>query len=183
MLQNKTKKYLVGIYNDENVLISAIKKLKGENVSIEEVYTPYPVHHLDEYLGHKRSRLSKAAFLFGATGTLTAITIQTYTMGLSWPMIIGGKDYISPPSFVPVSFELTVLFAAFGMVITFLLSNNLLPWRYKPFMFDPRSTDDKFVMAIDMESNSKSEDEISQLLKNTGAESVDTKEKPVSNDL
>ncbi len=174
---SESKKFLVGVFNNEDVLLSAIKKIRKEGVKSMEVYTPYPVHHLDEYLGHKYSRLSKAAFMFGATGTTLAITMQVFMLGFAWPMDIGGKDHISPPAFVPVTFELTVLFAALGMVATFLLSNNLLPWRFKPFMFDPRSTDDKFVMAIEMDKNtSHTEDFITNLVKESGAESVEPRE-------
>jgi len=169
------KKFLVGIFNDEDILLPAIKKLKGAGVNIHEVYTPYPVHHLDEYLGYKYSRLSKAAFLFGATGTTLAITMQTYMLGIAWPMIIGGKDFIAPPDFVPVTFELTVLCSALGMVFTFLASNNLWPGK-KATMFDPRSTDDKFVMAIDLSKNQLSEEQLDQMLKENGAEEVNQKE-------
>lgn len=169
------KKYLVGIFSEEDTLINAVKGIKADGVKIHEVYTPYPVHHLDEYLGHKRSRLSKAAFLFGATGTTFAISLQSYTMGIAWPMIIGGKDYIAAPSFVPVSFEMTVLFAAFGMVFTFLASNRLWPGKQAK-MFDPRSTDDKFVMAVDLGANKLSETEIENVLRKHGAEDLKTKE-------
>ncbi|NJL11575.1 MAG: DUF3341 domain-containing protein [Microscillaceae bacterium] len=146
------KKFLVGIFDDEDVLIPAVKKLRASGVKIHEVYTPYPVHDLDVYLGYKRSRLSKAAFIFGATGTLLAILMQSFMLGFSWPMNIGGKDHLAYPDFVPVTFELTVLLAALGMVATFLISNNLGPGK-QALMFDPRSTDDKFVMAIELEKN------------------------------
>ncbi|MCS6822379.1 MAG: DUF3341 domain-containing protein [Microscillaceae bacterium] len=172
----ETHKFLVGIFNDEDILIGAIKKLQAAGVKLHDAYTPYPVHHLDEYLGFKRSRLSKAAFLFGATGAILAATFQSYVMGIDWPMIIGGKDFIAPPSFVPVTFEFAVLCASLGMVATFLVSNGLLPWK-KAVMFDPRSTDDKFVLAINLADNKKIEEaKIVELLKANGAEEVNTKE-------
>jgi hypothetical protein len=148
------KKFVVGVFDDENVLIKAIKKIKALGVNIHDVYTPYPVHDLDVYLGYKRTRLSRAAFAFGATGTTLALTLQSYTLGFSWTMDIGGKDHLAFPDFVPVTFEGTILLAALGMVATFLLSNNLFPGK-KPVMFDSRSTDDKFVMAIDLGKNAK----------------------------
>jgi Protein of unknown function (DUF3341) len=165
----ETKSFLVGIYDDEDVLIPAVHKIKEKGVHIHDVYTPYPVHDLDVHIGHPRTRLAKAAFMFGATGTTLAVLMQTFMLGFSWPMVIGGKDYLAYPDFVPVSFEATVLCAALGMVATFLLSNNLLPWNNSPMMFDPRSTDDKFVMAIELERNSKfSKEELEKILIESG---------------
>lgn len=175
--QEKTK-FLVGIYDHESVLIPAVMKIREKGVKIHDVYTPYPVHDLDQYLGYKRTRLARAAFMFGATGTCLAILMQTYMMGFWWPMMIGGKDTVAPPDFVPVTFELTVLIAALGMVATFLISNNLGPGK-KALMFDPRSTDDKFVMAIDLsKNNGYTQESIETLLTETGV-SERPKEKEV----
>ncbi len=178
MTSKEKNTYLVGIFDDEDVLIPAVKKIRAKGVNIHEVYTPYPVHDLDVYLGYRRSRLSKAAFLFGATGTFLAILMQTYMLGFAWPMVIGGKDYVTYPDFVPVTFELTVLLAALGMVATFLISNNLGPGK-QATMFDPRSTDDKFVMAIDLGANSKfTKEELESILTEYGV-SEKPKEKEV----
>ena len=144
--------FLVGVFDDEDVVLSAVKKVKGEGVKIHEVYTPFPIHGLDKAIGHPRTRIPVAAFMFGATGTCCALFLTIWTMGIDWPMIIGGKDFIAFPDFVPVTFELTVLLASFGMAFTFWLSNGLW-WGNKAQMFDLRSTDDKFVMAIDLSKN------------------------------
>ncbi|HAS43618.1 MAG TPA: DUF3341 domain-containing protein [Microscillaceae bacterium] len=161
-------KYIVGVFDDEDVLLPAVKKIRETGVQIHDVYTPYPVHHLDTYLGYKRTRLGKAAFMFGATGTTLAITMISYMLGFDWPMDIGGKDFLPAPNFVPVTFEATVLISALGMVGTFLVSRNLGPGK-KAKMFDPRSTDDKHVMAINLDKNTKhSKDEIVAILKEHG---------------
>ncbi len=164
----EASKYIVGVFDDEDVLLPAVKQIREDGVQIHEVYTPYPVHHLDTYLGYKRTRLGKAAFMFGATGTTLAITMISYMLGFDWPMDIGGKDFLPAPNFVPVTFEATVLISALGMVGTFLISRNLGPGK-KAKMFDPRSTDDKHVMAINLEENTKhSKDEIVAILKQNG---------------
>ena len=93
---------------------------------------------------------------------------------IDWPMIIGGKDSIPLPAFIPVTFELTVLLAAFGMVGTFFVISNLKPWA-KPRIFDIRSTDDKHVMAIDLDRNDKSEADIKKVLQGSGAVEVNNK--------
>ncbi|WKK87478.1 DUF3341 domain-containing protein [Marivirga arenosa] len=168
------KNFIVGIFDDESVLLNAVKKVRGSDVNIHECYTPYPVHGLDDELGYKRSRISIAAFLFGITGTCLAFLMMIYMMGIDWPMIIGGKDYIAIPSFVPVGFEVTVLLAAFGMVGTFFVISNLKPYG-KPRIYDIRSTDDKHVMAIDLAKNSKSADELNAILKESGAIEINEK--------
>ncbi len=168
------KNFIVGIFDDESVLLSAVKKVRGSDVKIHECYTPYPVHGLDDELGYKRSRISIAAFMFGITGTCLAFLMMIYMMGIDWPMIIGGKDYIAIPSFVPVGFEVTVLLAALGMVATFFVISNLKPYG-KPRIYDIRSTDDKHVMAIDLAKNKKSTDELSSILKESGAVEINEK--------
>src|SRR5688572_18589806 len=91
------KNFLVGVFNDEDVLLSAVSKIRSSGVKIHEVYSPFPVHGLDDALGYKRSRLPIAAFLFGMTGTSLALLMQIWMLGYDWPMIIGGKNYASLP--------------------------------------------------------------------------------------
>lgn len=169
------KNFLVGVFNDEDVLLDAVAKVRGSGLKIHEVFSPFPVHGLDEALGYKRSRLPIAAFLFGMTGTSLALLMQIWMLGFDWPMIIGGKNYASLPPFIPVTFELTVLLAALGMVGTFMIVSDMKPYGM-PRQFDVRSTDDKHVMAIDIDVNSaKSKDEITRILRDAGASEVNPK--------
>ncbi len=171
-----SRNFVLGVYDDEDVLLEAVGKVRGAGVKIHEVYTPFPVHGLDEELGYKRSRLPIAAFMFGTLGLSLALTMQIWMMGVDWPMIIGGKDFVPLPAFVPVSFEMTVLLAAFGMVGTFLVVSDLKPWK-DPKMLDLRITDDKHVMAIDLGSNKTvNSDEINSILKDSGAVEINDKE-------
>jgi hypothetical protein len=165
----KNKHFVIGIFNDHDTLLHGAEEIRHQGVKIHEVFTPYPVHGLEDALGYKRSFMPKAAFMFGALGTTLAITMQVSMMGIDWPMIIGGKPFLSLPAFVPVTFECTVLLAAFGMVGTFLVTRDLKPYKV-PRIFDIRATDDKHVMAIDLANNSMTEDQIKALLKEVGAE-------------
>lgn len=171
---DSNKNFLVGVFEDEDVLMKAVENVREKGVKIHEVFTPFPVHGLDEALGYKRSRLPIAAFLFGMTGTFLAISTQIWMMGFDWPMIIGGKNYVSLPPFVPVTFEFTVLLAAFGMVGTFLIVSDMKPYKW-PRQYDIRSTDDKLVMAIDLAANKYGKDEIAGILKSNGASEVNEK--------
>ncbi|WP_057939904.1 DUF3341 domain-containing protein [Algoriphagus resistens] len=167
--------FVTGVYEDEDVLLKAITQVRSSGIKIHEVYSPYPVHGIDDYLGYKRSRLPIAAFLFGLLGTTLALTMQFYMMKFDWPMIIGGKDYGAFPDFIPVTFELTVLLASFGMVGVFMVSTNLKPWA-QPRIFDLRITDDKHVLAIDIANNSSMElAKIEEILKSSGASEVNKK--------
>lgn len=169
------KNFLVGIFEDEDVLINAVRSLRNNGVKIHEVFSPFPVHGLDEVLGYTRSRLPIAAFLFGVTGTSLALLMQFWMLGYDWPMIIGGKPYASLPPFIPVTFEFTVLLSALGMVATFLIVSDMKPYGW-PRQFDIRSTDDKHVMAIDIDLNkTKSRTDIAQLLREAGASEVNEK--------
>lgn len=171
----RDKNFILGIYDDEDVLKNAVTTVRESGINIHEVYTPYPIHGLEDLLGYKRSRLPIAAFLFGLLGTSLALTMQIYMLGYDWPMIIGGKDHVALPAFIPVTFELTVLLAAFGMVAVFFISTNLKPWA-QPRIFDVRSTDDMHVMAIDIANNASLElDKIKEVLTTTGALEVNNK--------
>lgn len=169
------KNFIVGVFEDEDVLLDAVRAVRNTGVKIHEVYSPFPVHGLDEALGYKRSRLPVAAFLFGLTGTILALVMQIWMLGYDWPMIIGGKDFAAIPPFIPVTFELTVLLASLGMVATFLIVSDMKPYGW-PVQFDVRSTDDRHIMAIDLAANTAmSKENITKLLKDAGASEVNLK--------
>jgi hypothetical protein len=169
------KYFVTGVFEDEDVLLKAIKTVRGSGVKIHEVYSPFPVHGLDEVLGYKRTRLPIAAFMFGITGTSLALLMQIWMLGYDWPMIIGGKNFASLPPFIPVTFELTVLLSALGMVATFIIVSDMKPYKW-PRQFDLRSTDDKHIVAIDLALNGgKSKEELTRILKDAGASEVNEK--------
>jgi hypothetical protein len=168
------KNFIIGVFDEEEVLMEAIPKIRKQGVKIHEVYTPYPVHGLDEVLGYSPSNLPVGAFIFGLTGTICALTMMIGMLGFDWPMDIGGKPFIPLPAFIPITFEVTVLFASWGMAIAFLIVANLKPWG-TPVIFDKRSSDNKFVMAIDLGKNKIENAQITKVLKDTGAAEINTK--------
>lgn len=170
-----TKRFAVGIFEDEDVLLHAVDNIRAAGVKIYDVFSPYPVHGIDDVLGIERSRLPIAAFFFGCCGLSFALWMQIYMLGFDWPMIIGGKPNIALPSFIPVSFELTVLFTAFGMMITFFTISGLYP-KPKVNVIDVRATDDKFVMAIELDEHNSQLPKLTQLLRENGASEVNHKE-------
>ena len=165
----ETSKVIHAIYTDDDVLMSAVRKVKAEKYHIEEIYTPFPVHGLDKVMGLEPTRLAIAAFMYGCVGLIVATVMMNYIMIEDWPMDIGGKPSFSyienMPAFVPIMFELTVFFAAHLMVITFYLRSRMWPFK-KAENPDPRTTDDHFLMEIAVTGN---EESLSTLLRETGA--------------
>jgi hypothetical protein len=120
------------------------------------------------------------AFLYGLIGLTLATTGMRFFMVVDWPMNIGGKPNFSylenMLAFVPISFEFTVMCAAHGMAITYLLRNKTLPGMpaQNP---DPRTTDDKFVMEIRLsENHNLTEADLDNMLQETGYLELDKKE-------
>ncbi len=165
----EASKVIHAIYTDDDVLMSAVKRVKAEKHHIEEVYTPFPVHGLDKAMGLEPTRIAIASFIYGCIGLTVAITMMNFIMIEDWPQNIGGKPSFSyienMPAFVPIMFELTVFFAAHLMVITFYLRSRMWPFK-KAENPDPRTTDDHFLMEIAVHGNEK---ELESLLKETGA--------------
>ncbi len=167
-------KVVQAFYNDDDVLMHAVKKVKAAHHHIEEVYCPFPVHGLDKAMGLEPTRIAITSFMYGCLGLAVAITMMNYIMIQDWPQDIGGKPSFSyienMPAFVPVMFEMTVFFAAHLMVITFYMRSKLWPFK-KAENPDPRSTDDHFVMEIEVHGN---ESAITDLLRETGAVEINT---------
>ncbi len=169
------KEVLYGLYNDEEDLLRAIRKANEDHLDIMDVYTPFPVHGLDPLLGLEESRLHIAGFVYGITGTSVAFGFMTWVFTRDWPIIFGGKPYWSVPSFIPITFELTILFACIGMVVTFYTVCGLGPGVKNPVL-DDRITDDKFCIAF--QTNELGGDEIGKLkafFSSTGAAEINTK--------
>jgi hypothetical protein len=173
-------KVLYVMYDDDEVLKNSAKKLVAKGVKISEVFSPFPIHGIDPIIGVKNTRLGIMAFLYGLTGLTLATIGMRYFMVVDWPMNIGGKPNFSylenMLAFVPISFEFTVMCAAHGMAITYLLRNKTLPGMpaQNP---DPRTTDDKFVMEIRLSENHKvTESELDGMLQEIGYLELDKKE-------
>lgn len=164
-------KVIYAVYDDPEQLKDGARKLVSSGVSVKDVYSPFPVHGLDPIIGIKRTRLGIAAFMYGIGGTSLAVLGITYFMIWDWPMNIGGKPngalYQNIPAFIPVIFEFTVLCAAHGMAITYMIRNKTLPGMpaRNP---DPRTTDDKFIIEVRTSDNhGHSAEAITSLLRTT----------------
>jgi hypothetical protein len=97
-------------------------------------------------LGH--SWLPWACFGLGLAGAAAATWLQFWTSAVSWPINVGGRPWNSLPAFVPVMFEVMVLFAGVGTVLTFFAFRGLYPGR-RAAVPDPRATNDRFVLVLE----------------------------------
>lgn len=170
-------KVIHAFYNDDDILMLAVKKVKAAKHHIEEVYCPFPVHGLDKAMGLAPTRIAITAFIYGCIGITIATVMMNYIMIEDWPQDIGGKPSFSylenMPAFVPIMFELTVFFAAHLMVITFYMRSKLWPFKQAENP-DVRTTDDLFLMEIEIHDN---EEELKSLLSDTGAVEINISEK------
>jgi len=169
------KKFVVGCFDDEAVLFPAVKQVRKSGYKIHDVYTPFPIHGLDTALGLRDTSLHTAGFIYGITGTATALGFISWALVYDWPLNFGGKPFFALPAWIPITFELTVLFAAVGMVLTFCYLCQMAPFVKKDH-FHLRSTDDLFVMAIEC-SEKTNEGEVTAFLQSMGAIEVTTKYK------
>ncbi|MCO4813200.1 MAG: DUF3341 domain-containing protein [Flavobacteriales bacterium] len=171
---------IYAMYDDDEILKDGAKKLVAKGVKVEEVFSPFPIHGIDPIIGVEQTRLGIFAFIYGLIGLTLATTGMWFMMIIDWPMNIGGKPSFSYMenmlSFVPISFEFTVLCAAHGMAITYLIANRTLPGM-KAQNPDPRTTDDKFVMEFRTSQNKQfTADELEAMVKSTGIVELEQKD-------
>jgi len=168
------KKFVVGSFEDENVLFPAIKNVRRAGYKIHDVYTPFPIHGLDHALGLRETSLHTAGFIFGITGTTIAVAGMGWIFTTDWPLNLGGKPHFSLPAMIPITFEMTVLLSAVGMVYTFCWLCKMMPF-VKKHHFHLRATDDLLVMVI--ECTEKTNDvELQSFLQNNGAIEINVQE-------
>lgn len=137
-------------FDDPHRTLEAVKALREAGFEVHDVHAPFPVHGIEEALGLPPSRLGRTALAGGLLGAVVAFGLQVWTHAFDWPLVIGGKSPLALPSQVPVSFELTVLFAAIATVAGLLARRRLFPrvGHRPPTQPGPGVTDDRFVVVV-----------------------------------
>lgn len=137
-------------FPDTEELIAAAAKLHELGYRQLECYTPLPVEGAADAIGFHRTRMPLVVLCGGIVGGLTGLALQYWTTVIDYPLNIGGRPLFSWPSFVPVIFELTVLFAALSAVLGMLAMNGL-PQPHHPLFAVPgfeRATQDRFFLTV-----------------------------------
>jgi hypothetical protein len=139
---------VVGFFDHPGTLLQATAKVRDENYQSWDTFTPYPVHGLEHAQGLKRSPLPYVTFVAGLTGGTLGYLLQYWTSAVSWAINVGGKPFHSGPAFIPITFELTVLFAALSTVGAMFFLNGLPNIKKK--IVDPSITRDRFAILIEV---------------------------------
>lgn len=170
--KHKMKTNILGIFGEEDLLITALKILRDKNIEITEVFTPYPIHEVFKIMKRK-TKFPTATFLFAIFGLVLSYAFIYWTSVISYPLIYGGKPYHAIPSFIIICFVTTICVAILLSVITFFIRSRLYPGK-KPAIVDLRITDGAFVIQINTKPEMTSEDlkTINLLLMKYGAVEV-----------
>jgi mono/diheme cytochrome c family protein len=147
---------VLGLFPSADALMRAIPKLRGKTPGRLEAYTPYPVHGLDEALGLRRSPLGGMVLVMGVLGAATALLFQWWLSAVDYPLVTGGKAPGSWQAFVPILFEIMVLFATFTAGLGMLLLLNRLPFFGHPVLGSQAIkgiTRDRFALSVEAEGD------------------------------
>lgn len=111
------KAYVLGEFEREDALLGAARALRARPGVSVDLHSPYPLHGSDEALGLRRSTVPLVALVAGLTGAVSGYLLQYYVNAVDWALDVGGRPAHSAPAFIPVTFELGVLFAAFSIFL------------------------------------------------------------------
>lgn len=142
---------LLAEFNTPTELVDAASKVREAGFKKTDAFSPFPIHEIDEALGIKRSILPWLVLGGGVTGLLAGIGLQVFVHVIDYPILVGGRPFLSIPAFVPAAYELTILLAAFAAVFGMLFLNGL-PQPYHPVFNVERfalATRDKFFLLIE----------------------------------
>jgi ActD protein len=162
---------LVATFPHVDGLLRAVRQARREMLRVYDVFTPFPVHGLDEAMGIRHTRLPKVTLIAGLTGLAFALSLQFYANVLDWPLNVGGKPDNTTLAFIPISFELTVLVGGLTTVAAFLLRTKLYPGK-QPWLPAAGITDDVFALVLRKPSADETHQRALALLKDCGAASV-----------
>jgi mono/diheme cytochrome c family protein len=172
---------VLGLFDSAQALVDAIPVVKRGTPALLEAYTPYPIHGIDKLLGRRKSPIAGMVMVMGVLGALAGFGFEFWASAVDYPLVTAGKPPWSWQAFVPIMFEVTVLFATFtaGLGMLFLL--NRLPMFRHPMLRArsmPLITRDRFALSVEAEGQLFDVEEIGSLLRAAGASSVEVVEVP-----
>ncbi len=142
---------LLAEFDTPTQLVDAANKIREAGFTKTDAFSPFPLHEIDAALGVKKTILPYLVFTGGVIGLLSGFGLQYFVHVIDYPIIVGGRPFLSIPSFIPATFELTILFASFTAVFGMILLNGL-PQPYHPVFNVPRfalASREKFFLLIE----------------------------------
>ncbi len=143
-----SRRLFIGVFDNEEDLLHAVRLARERGHTIVDVHTPYAVHGLDDAMGLAPSRLPWMVFGFGLLAAALKVWFEYWTTAVDWPINVGGKPWNSLPAFVPVTFEVMVLFAGLSAVFGFFAVCKLFPGKSAAPPV-PGVTDDRFALLVE----------------------------------
>jgi hypothetical protein len=162
---------VMGVFTDEHTILEAAEKTRLKGFKDFDAITPYPIHGMEEAVGVKRSWIPWVTLAAGAFGCFFGLWFTWWTSAVSWPINVGGKPMWSLPAFIPIIFELTILFAALASVKVMILGALGLP-KVNPPVVDLDLTSHKFGLFVSENDKNYSSTEVQAWMKELGAEAV-----------
>jgi hypothetical protein len=169
------RRVLIGIFDSEDAILDVTGAARRQGLKIVDVFAPYAVHGLDKAMGLERSKLPWVCFLLGLFGAGFKVWFEYWTTAADWPINVGGKPWNSLPAFVPITFEVMVLFAGISTVLAFFGVSRLWPGR-KTALVDPRVTNDRFAIVLEENDAAFDVDEVVRFLREHQAVRVEERE-------
>ena len=166
---NRDTQGIVAYFDSPKRVLEAAYASQRKGMEDYESYTPFPVHGMEKALGLKHSCVPWATLVCGLMGFLAAHALQIWTSAINWPLNVGGKPMVSYPAFIPIIFELTVLFGGLGTV-AFLFYIIGIPTKKKPL--HPKLTDDYFALYIPISDKNGTEEEIKAFLSSLNVKKI-----------
>jgi hypothetical protein len=166
---------LIAEFDTPAAAMHAAEKVRDQGFTRWDVFTPYPVHGMDRAMGLKNSRVGWFSFLGGVTGYTTGMLMIWWMNAHDYPLVVGGKPMFSPFSAFPPSYELTILFGAFGALFGMLFLNRL-PRLHHPLLKQrrfARATHDRFFVVIECGDPKYSETATRKLMESLGSRNVE----------
>lgn len=176
MVHNRSKVFgVLAQFDTAQDIFHACEKVRDAGYTRWDAHTPFPVHGLDSAMGLRPSKLPWIVLGMALTGASCALLLQWWTSAVDYPMVIAGKPLFSWQAFVPVTFEVAVLFGALGALFG-MLGLNRLPQHYHPVFRSTafeRASDDKFFISIEAQDPRFDAARTVDMLRSVGATHVE----------
>ena len=169
---------LVAEFESAADTLHAAEKVRDAGFQRWDVFTPFPVHGMDRAMGLKNSKVGWFSFIGGVTGYTAGMVMIWWMNAVDYPIVVGGKPMFSPLGAFPPSYELTILFGAFGAIFGMLFLNRL-PRLHHPLLKHRRFaqvTHDRYFLVIETSDPKYSETETRKLLEATGCKHLEVVE-------